>query len=1106
MKVFVSRLVLMSAGTTLLAGLVLVSAPAEAQTAKNATEKGVLELEEAARKYLEIGDGYRQDVQSVFEREVNRRKRFVEWRYKRDSEQLEELLRERRSEAIRAFERFLARRPDHPKYSPEVMFRLAELYYEHAQDHYYMAVPEWEAQYDLWEKGKIADEPEEPMKDYSRSIELYRLLVSRYPDYALLDAARYALAICYEESMETDRSLTALYGLIENHPDSRWVPEAWLRVGEYYFDIGQFDRSIEAYEHALVDKESRYYEMALYKLAWSYFQKYDYPTAIGMFKDLIAHIDRKKGKGGLGAQLRSEAVEYLGVSLADDDWNGDGDTDIDATVARAMGYMSSGQPYEREILEKYADTLYASHEVKKYPMAVEAYRALIAMKPLDPGNAALKEKIIGVFDTTRDIEKMTAERQDMVMAFGPGSAWYEANKSRPEVIARVDRQVELALSQAGKFHHKRAQELKAMASNTGDEKFGVAALQEYKLAADVYADYLRRFPSTKEAYELAYYYAECLYFSFEFDRAIEIYRKVRDWPNKNVYLESAAYNVIDSIEKEAAKMAAEGMIRRDDVPGEISDVEEVATPEVEGKVTIDPLPIPPLTMKWVKAVEFYLGKELVREKDPEMPARLSYRVANEYYKYRHLEEARKRFEIILGAYPKNLVASYAAVRIINSYRLENDWESIQTWAVKIEELAVGKPEQRAALQEEVRVFQLGAQFKEAERLFAAEDYLKAAEAFMTVVDKDPKMSFADKALQNAAVAFQKEKHFDSAAQVYQRIVSDYPESIFVEGALLQLAENARKFYDFGRAVNTYQALRSRFPGSEHNAYSLHTSAILLEAEGRYEEAAGAYEEFSRTFPTDPEAGPVLFKAARLNEKLGDRREAIRLYQLFVQEYGSDQKMSEKVVESISRAADIYRTEGNIREWDKAAQVVIREFAARGLQPDTPVAEYPARAQFMLIEPKFEKYETIAFTGSLRSQGKKVQAKEKLLGELVNDYSLVLPYTAMEWTTASFYKIARIYELFADALFRAEIPEMSVEEMDIYQTQIEDAASGYLDMAQKRYAQMIEQARTLKIANKWTQKAREAMNKYRPQEFPLFKEGRRTMEYEVKTVPPFEESL
>lgn len=1085
--------------------LLIVAGGASAQPA--AEEAGdVRAWEEAVRHYLEVGREYRLDLDSVFQRAVERRRRAVEEAYSRDSAGIEKELRVRRDEAIRVLETFLSRYPDHNRYTPEVMFRLAELYFEKAQDDYYVALPEYEERRALWERGKVAEEPVEPEKDYSRAIALYDGLLSRFPQYALADAARYALAFCLEEAGELERGVAVLQDLVRTQPDSPWVPEAWLRIGEYYFDIGRYDASIEAYEHALVKKDSKYYEMALYKLAWSYFQKYDYPSAIRLFKTLITHIDEAKGELGLGAQLRSEAVEYLGVSLADDDWNGDGVPDPDATVSRAVSYLSDGKPYEREVLERYADTLYAQHEAAKYPMAVEAYRAVIARDPMHPGNVAVKEKVIAVFDAMRDVEKMIAERQDMVRQFGPGSAWYEANKARPEVIARVDRQVELALEQAAKFHHKRAQDFKAQAAASKDPSFGAASLKEYREAAAAYAEYLRQFPQTKEAYELTYYHADCLYYSFEFEAAVREYEKVRDWPGRTEYLEPAAYAVIDSLEKEAAKRVTEGRMPADEVPGEIQEVREEETREGEGKVAVTPRPIPRLTQLWMAAVDAYLARGLTRQNDPELPARLAYRVANEYYKYLNLDEARRRFLAIIEKYPQDLVASYAAINVINSYRIENDWENIQVWAKKIEELQLGKPEQRAQLQEEVRLFQLGAQFKEAERLFEAGEYVQAAEAFVVLVDRDPKNKFADRALQNAAIGYQKARRYDSAARIYQRIVSDYPDSPYVEGALLQLAENAKKFYDFDRAVRSYQALRARFPKSQYAAYALLTAGVLLEAEGRLDEAARSCEEFARAYPTDAEAGPSLVRAARMHERLARPDDVIRVTQWFVNQYGNDPKLSEQVVESLARVADIYHVQGNRREWEKVARTVIQWFENRGLPPDTPVAAHPARLQFLMVEPLFQEYEKILFTGSLNEQGRKLKRKDAMLKQLEEEYSKVLPYKAMEWTSAAFFRMARIHEVFADALFSAEIPTMSQEEMDIYQTQIEDAAQGYLDRAQERYMKLIEEARRLKIANEWVNRAREAMNKYRPQEFPLFKEERRAMDYRVRAIPSFLEAL
>ena len=128
------------------------------------------------------------------------------------------------------------------------------------------------------------------------------------------------------------------------------------------------------------------------------------------------------------------------------------------------------------------------------------------------------------------------------------------------------------------------------------------------------------------------------------------------------------------------------------------------------------------------------------------------------------------------------------------------------------------------------MFQLGAQFKEAEKAYDKGEYLKAAELFIAVVDQDPKNKLADKGLSNAAIAYQLVHHYDSAAKVYERIATDplYKDSPFVEGALLQLAENARKFYDFDRAIRSYQALLSRFPRSERAAYAMFTTAELLE--------------------------------------------------------------------------------------------------------------------------------------------------------------------------------------------------------------------------------------------------------------------------------------
>jgi TolA-binding protein len=1099
-------------------GALVIFAIPLALFAQGTPEMGDSEFEQAVERFYQASSEQRREMEGSFKAMVEGRKKEITESYNRQIEEIQNEKRGAVAEAIKALETFLTRHPNHPKYTPEVMLRLAELYYDAAQDAYARAFLEYSEKVELYNRGKIAELPPEPTKDYSKALGVLERLVQNFPDFSKIDAALYAMGSCYVDIGDEKKAEEAFRQLIKLRPDSEWAPRAWVLLGDTLFWAGKYSEAVGAYEQALNAKDADTYIKALYMYGWAHFQKFDYPNAIKLFKRLLTEIDEWQRQGTvddpsakkrreLGMQIRKEIIGYLGVSLADEDWDGDGVVDTDFSVGRALGYLNEGKPFENEVLERFADTLFETHLEQKQRMAIEAYNALIAKDPLNPKNASIKEKVVGVYDDLRDQANAIKERLDLVKRFGPGSPWYEANKKNPEVVAKVDKQVEMALEGAAGYHHMQAREFMKESKTTGDPKFGAKALESYRTAAQLYREYLDRYPHTKEAYKLTAYLAECLYYAFQYEDAAKIYEKVRDWEGETEFLELAAYSVIDSIEKECAKRVKDGVLDAKDIPGEITEVKEVAGgQEGEGIKTVTPKPIPPLTEWWIKAIDAYLAKGIKPEKEPDLPARLAYRAAYEYYRYLHLEEARKRFEEIIDKFPDSIVASYASLNIINSYKMVNDWANVQLWAKKIEEKGLGKAEERAKLQEEVRIFQLGAQFKEAEKLFDSGDYVKAAETFVALVDKDPKNKFADQALQNAAVAYQKARRYDSAYRVYERIATEYPQSQYVEGALIQMAETGKKFFDFEKAIRSYDLLRKRFPNSKSAPYAFYITGYLLEAEGRSEEAARTMEEFAKTYPNDPEAPTTLLRASKIYQKMGRDAEAIRTINAFVSRYGKDAKWSEAVVEALARVAEMHYARGNKTEFERAARTVIKEFEARHLEPGKPVAGYPAKYQFTLTEPLFKEYEGIKLTGSLPEQGRKIQRKKELLKKLEEEYAKVVVYQVHEWTTAAFYRLAKIHELFADALYQADVPQMAEEEMDVYRQQLEEASAGYLETAQKRYKEMIENARRLKISTEWVNKAREAMNKYSPQDFPLFKEERRVVETQMWHVPPYEEEL
>jgi TolA-binding protein len=68
----------------------------------------------------------------------------------------------------------------------------------------------------------------------------------------------------------------------------------------------------------------------------------------------------------------------------------------------------------------------------------------------------------------------------------------------------------------------------------------------------------------------------------------------------------------------------------------------------------------------------------------------------------------------------------------------------------------------------------------------------AGDSLTAAVAKAPDHPDADKALHNAALAYEIGQRFDSAMKLYERIVTEYPESEFVGKCLFQQASHLKR--------------------------------------------------------------------------------------------------------------------------------------------------------------------------------------------------------------------------------------------------------------------------------------------------------------------------
>ncbi|MGZ3480787.1 MAG: tetratricopeptide repeat protein, partial [Myxococcaceae bacterium] len=200
-----------------------------------AEQKQLDELQDMLRSYEAESREFKHDVQLLVEKKYEEKRSDLSASYEKAIRDLEVTERKDRLDAIAQFEEFLQRYPDEPRYTPDVMFRLAELYYERSADDHAVAMRSYEDELKRLDPSSSAPPPPEPAVDFQPSIALYQQLLEKFPKFKFNDATTYLLGYCLEKQNDFDGAQEAYRDVIEQYPKSKFVTEAWVRIGEYYF-------------------------------------------------------------------------------------------------------------------------------------------------------------------------------------------------------------------------------------------------------------------------------------------------------------------------------------------------------------------------------------------------------------------------------------------------------------------------------------------------------------------------------------------------------------------------------------------------------------------------------------------------------------------------------------------------------------------------------------------------------------------------------------------------------------------------------------------------------------------------------------------------------
>ena len=607
-------------------------------------QKQLDDLQQMLRSYEDESRDFKRDVQLLVEKKYEEKRSDLAASYEKAIRDLEVNERKDRLDAIAQFEEFLQRYPDEPRYTPgrDVPAGRALLRAQRGRSRGGDARLRGPAQ----ARGPVEQQlrrPPEPPVDFRPSIALYRQLLEKFPKFKFNDATTYLLGYCLEKQNDFEGAQQAYHDVIDDYPKSKFVTEAWVRIGEYYFDDyddpDALPRAADAYEHAIKDTRSPLYDKSLYKLGWTYYRQDRFEPAVQRFLELVDYYDRTgpKKDGKSTGDLRGEALQYTAISFADEKW---GSVDKAKATFAKMG----GRPYEAEVYRRMGDVYF---DQTRHTDAIAAYRVALQRDPLAVDAPKLQQKIVQAYERDRKLNEAFAESEALANAYAPGTPWYEKHKNDPEVIDATQDLAERNLYGSAIYHHQQALALKQQGK-----------LEAAKTMFDCRGQGLRgvpeRFPRSKAAYEVQFFAAECQYNSLQFAKAAKNYDAIRDTGADDKYRKDAAYGAVLAWSKLVEQLQDRRSSRSIRSSGARTD------PRARSR---SPSSSRPRRSSLVAAIDAFVQLSPNDERAPGV----AYKAAELLYAHNQFPDARNRFENIIRSYPKSEVSKYATNLTVETF-------------------------------------------------------------------------------------------------------------------------------------------------------------------------------------------------------------------------------------------------------------------------------------------------------------------------------------------------------------------------------------------------------------------------------------------------------
>lgn len=980
-----------------------------------------------------------------------------------------------------------------------------------------------------------------------QAIRTYARLVRDFPNYRQMDQVLFSLAFGLEEMRQFQRARQVYHRLIKGHPQSQFIPHAYLSFAEYYFGEGDMRAARQFYNKVteIPPERNPVYGYALYKQAWALYNLEDFRGALTQFVRTVEFAQQNpesRDAANLARQSRRELVlPYSRVG----------------TPRRALDFFrryATDEDHAIEMLESLAELYY---DTGNWPETIEVYHNLMAERSSGPKLCYWQARVTNAIISSRPKDEQVQEVRRLVDVYG---TFIEAGHPTESVDECKQATAATLVSLATAWHRE--------AIGTDDQP-GTNNTNTMRAASALYRIVLERFPDMEQMqfpdidrrdwptqYRISYFYAELLWRMEDwtlcgpaFDRVVELspqgeftqdaaYAAVlcynnlyqQDYSSRERQTRESAQDCSSvrrgrrrrACEARAAEVAASG---EQYAPREMTDVEQGMLAAFQRFVC-------------------YVG-------DSEELPTIKYRRARIYYESNRYEEAAVLFRDIALNHRDSELSEYAANLYLDSLNVIGvQWqrsECINTIRENIEPLAGAYCSSETDREDHPDLCGVLGQLRcdtlrlQAEAAHREHRYRDAATTYVTIAQDHRECGRLDEVLYNAALNYEAARLLGRAIRVRTVLIRNFGESELAKRAVYLIGANYHALAIYDQAASWYERFARQYPGEDGESCSAAdreagTCAIAHEALqnavffrlGLGEEDAAVSDarmferNYRRTMPR--ETSQVMFSLGSIYERGGDWPRVFTHYRGWLRTYGRRALPHEVIRANVQMGRAKWQLEDRphaehffeaaAREWQRDAG---ERIGALENVSDGDRALYLARAKdatsealFYLAEYKYAAFRAIHFP---RFRGGRSLArvqrwaendftewltvKRAALVEAEAAYNLIAELRIPEWEIAGAARVGEMYRRFMDEIRGAPIPEEIENDEELYAIYVdalEGAARPLAQQAMGKFEFCLTRATQVRWFNEYSSQCEQELNQLDRARFPMAAELRGTANY------------